>query len=411
MEHILASNIMAHLNANNLLYSKQHGFRSSRSCETQLLEFTDDVLQIVRDRKQCDTIVMDFSKAFDKVPHDQLLFKLDRAGIDPQTSAWVKSFLSGRTQKVVIDGEESDAVPVTSGVPQGSRLEPILFLIFIDDMPKYVSHSQVRLFADDTIVYLSVSAVDDCNKLQEDLKRLEDWEREWLMEFHPAKCHVLRITKKKSKVTFPYTLHGHVLEEAQSAKYLEVTISEDMSWNRHINKTTAKANSKLGFLKRNIKVKDQAMKEKAYKAVVRPTAEYCATVWDPYVKKQATSLEMVQRRAARWVTGRYHNMSHVGDMLQDLGWRSLSQRRVDQRLCMVYKIVNGLVAIPIGQYIKLQRNGVHLQNIAAKPKYYEYSFFPRTVSDWNSLPRDFLQAKSLAIFKTRIATLTHVLPY
>ena len=105
----------------------------------------------------------------------------------------------------------------------------------------------------------------------------------------------------------------------------------------------------------------------------------------------------------QWIT--------VGDRLQDLGWRSLSQRRVDQRLCMVYKIVNGLVAIPIGQYIKLQRNGVHLQNIAAKPKYYEYSFFPRTVSDWNSLPRDFLQAKSLAIFKTRIATLTHVLPY
>ena len=134
---------MAHLNANNFLYSKQHGFRSSRSCETQLLEFTDDVLQIVQDRKQCDTIVMDFSKAFDKVPHDQLLFKLDRTGIDPQTSAWVKSFLLGRTQKVVIDGETSGAVPVTSGVPQGSRLGPILFLIVIDEMPKYVSHSQV----------------------------------------------------------------------------------------------------------------------------------------------------------------------------------------------------------------------------------------------------------------------------
>ena len=106
-----------------------------------------------------------------KVPHDQLLFKLDQDGTDPQTSAWVKSFLSGRTQKVVIDGEDSDAVPVTSGVPQRSRLGPILFLIFIDDMPKYVSHSKVQLFADNTIVYLSVSAVDDCNKLQEDLSK------------------------------------------------------------------------------------------------------------------------------------------------------------------------------------------------------------------------------------------------
>ena len=128
------------------------------------------------------------------------------------------------------------------------------------------------------------------------------------------------ITKTKSKVTFPFTLHGHVLEEVQSAKYLGVTISEDMSWNRQINKTTAKTNSKLGFLKRNIKVKDQAMKEKACKAVMRPTTEYCATVWDRHVEKQATGLEMVQQRAGGWVTGIYHNMSHVSDMLQDLGW-------------------------------------------------------------------------------------------
>ena len=176
MEHILASNIMAHLNSSNILYDKQHGFRSERSCEMQLPEFTDDVLKTLSDRKQCDTIIMDFSKVFDKVSHDRLLYKLDRAGIDPQTSAWVKPFLSLRTQKVVIDGEESDAVPVTSGVPQGSVLGPILFLVYIDDMPKYTKHSRVRLFADDTIVYLTITNMDDCQKLQEDLKRLQEWE-------------------------------------------------------------------------------------------------------------------------------------------------------------------------------------------------------------------------------------------
>jgi hypothetical protein len=118
MEHILASNIMAHLNKNNLLYDSQHGFRSKRSCETQLLEFSADVLENLQDRKQCDTVIMDFSKAFDKVSHDRLLYKLDRAGIDPNTSAWIKSFLSSRSQKVVIDGVESNAVSVSSGVPQ-----------------------------------------------------------------------------------------------------------------------------------------------------------------------------------------------------------------------------------------------------------------------------------------------------
>ena len=411
MEHILASHIMKHLNKNHLLYSKQHGFRSKLSCETQLTEYTSDVLKTVQDKKQCDTVVMDFSKAFDKVSHDRLIYKLDRAGIDRQARNWIKSFLSGRSQKVIIDGEESESVPVTSGVSQGSVLGPILFLIFIDDMPQYTKHSQIRLFADDTIVYLTVSAIDDCGKLQEDLKRLEKWEEEWQMEFHPAKCKVLRITRKKNKITFPYTLHGHILEEVSSAKYLGITITKDMTWNEHIEKTASKANKKLGFLRRNIKTRDQSLKEKAYKTIVRPTMEYCSTVWDPYNKTHSDTLEKVQRRAARWVMGRFHNMSSPSVMVQDLGWRDLNQRRVDSRLCMLYKISQGLIDIPIGQFFKYNRNGVHFQTIYARTKYYEFSFFPRTVAAWNELSGDTLSAQNLAVFKQNIATIDHVMPW
>ena len=147
---------------------------------------------------------MDFSKTFDKVSHDRLIYKLDCAGIAKQTRDWIKSFLSGRSQKVVSNGEESESVPVTSGVPQGS----VLFLIFIDDMPQYTKYSQVHLFADDTIVYLTVFTIDDCDKLQEDLRRFEKWKEEWQMEFHPAKCNVLHITRKKNKITCPYTHPG-----------------------------------------------------------------------------------------------------------------------------------------------------------------------------------------------------------
>jgi len=353
---------------------------------------------------------MDFSKAFDKVSHDRLMFKLERAGVDEKTARWVKSFLSGRTQKVVIDGEMSESVPVNSGVPQGSVLGPILFLVFIDDLPKYTSHSQVRLFADDTIVYLTVSSTDDCKKLQNDLESLEKWEKEWMVEFHPAKCNVLRITRRNQKTIFPYTLHGHVLEEEKSAKYLGVTLSEDMSWNNHIDKVASKANSKLGFLKRNIKVKNSDLKEKAFKAIVRPTMEYCSSVWDPHTKQQSTTLEKVQRRAARWVTGRFHNTSSVTDMLSRLGWRELAQRRVDSRLSVMYKIVHGLVAIPMGVYCTLQRDMVHLQQIVCRTQYYQFSFFPRTISDWNKLPRDTILANTLACFKNRIASLSHSVP-
>ena len=354
---------------------------------------------------------MDFSKAFDKVSHDRLVHKLDRVGVDTHTRTWIKSFLSGRTQKVVVDGETSDAVPVTSGVPQGSVLGPILFLIYINDLPHYTKHSDVRLFADDTIVYLTISNVGDCRKLQEDLENLERWEQEWQMEFHPAKCNVLRLTKKKNKVTYPYSLHNHILEEVQSAKYLGITISNDLNWQEHIDKISAKANSKLGFLRRNIKTRNQALKEKAYKAIVRPTLEYCSTVWDPYTKTQSDTLEKVQRRAARWVTDRYHNTSSVSDMMRQLKWRDLNQRRVDQRLCMLYKITHGLVDIPLGQFLILHRDTIHIQPIYARTKYYEFSFFPRTVIAWNSLHINTLSAQSLNIFKSKIVNLNHPMPY
>ena len=138
----------------------------------------------------------------------------------------------------------------------------ILFLIFIDDMPEHTKHSKIRLFDNDTIVYLTVSATNDREKLQDDLKRLEKWEEDWQMEFHPAKCNVLRITRKKNRITFPYTLHGHVLEEVASAKYLGITMTNNMTWNEHIGKTASKANKELGFLRRNIKTRDLSLKKK-----------------------------------------------------------------------------------------------------------------------------------------------------
>ena len=231
------------------------------------------------------------------------------------------------------------------------------------------------------------------------------------MEFHPAKCNVLRITRKKNRITFPYTLHGHVLEEVASAKYLGITMTNDMTWNEHIGKTASKANKKLGFLRRNIKTRDQSLKEKAYKTIVRPTMEYCSTVWDPYYETHSDTLEKVQRRAARWVTGRFHNMSSPSAMIQDLGWRDLNQRRANSRLCMLYKISQGLVDIPIGQYLKYSRDGVHFQTIYARTKYYEFSFFPRTVAAWNELPSDTLSAPNLAMFKQNIVTINHIMPW
>ena len=189
MEHIMVSNIMNHLDDNNLLTPFQHGFRSKHSCETQLISFTQEIFDNLEKGKQTDLIVMDFSKAFDKVDHNLLIYKLMKLGINKPVTSWISSFLKDRTQSVVVEGTHSSTLPVMSGVPQGSVLGPCLFLCFINDMPDAVK-CRIRLFADDTVIYLTIDSNHDSENLQNDLAKLEQWEKDWSMEFNPDKCEV-----------------------------------------------------------------------------------------------------------------------------------------------------------------------------------------------------------------------------
>ena len=180
LEHILVSNINKHLALDSILADCQHGFRSQRSCETQLVQFVHDIISnlvwaVNRGHKQTDLIIMDFAKAFEKVPHRRLLHKLEYYGIRGSTHKWINSWLSGRTQQVVLDGQASDPVPVLSGVPQGSVLGPVLFLLFINDLPDNIRSSD-RLFADDCVLYRNIHSLQDCLTLQEDITSLGQWE-------------------------------------------------------------------------------------------------------------------------------------------------------------------------------------------------------------------------------------------
>ena len=183
----MASHLVKHLNKNGLLYDLHDGFREKMSCETQLTMLVEDLARDVSTGKQTDLILLDFSKAFDKVNHPKLLWKLHQYGIRETALAWIRAFLGNRSQTVVLVGEESGSVPVTSGVPRGSVLGPILFLVYINDLPDELS-SKVRLFADDTAVYLTIGGSENGKGLQNDLDRLSMWENRWDMEFNPSKC-------------------------------------------------------------------------------------------------------------------------------------------------------------------------------------------------------------------------------
>ena len=256
LEHIIASHMVKHLNSHDLLYDLQHGFREKRSCETQLTMLVEDLARNVSKGKQTDLILLDFSKAFDKVNHSKLLWKLHQYGIRGHALAWIRAFLGNRSQTVVLEGEESGSVPVnfwgTPGLSSGSDPLPCLYQRSADELS-----SQVRLFADDTAVYLTIGGAEDGKVLQTDLDKLSVWEDRWDMEFNPSKCQVVRVTTSKSLINIAYTLHGHVLEVVTSAKYLGVDISSGLSWNPHIDRITGNANRTLNFIKRNIKTKHQ----------------------------------------------------------------------------------------------------------------------------------------------------------
>ena len=248
--------------------------------------------------------------------------------------------------RVVCNGEHSEQAPLLSGVRQGSVIGPILFLIYINDLPENVN-STVRLFADDTIMYMTIASDSDATSLQRDLDSLVAGEEKWQMKFHPKKCSVLRITRRQKSIIHQYQLHGHILDTETNSKYLGVTINNKLCWNNHINNICKKANSSLAFLRRNLQIFQTHIKANAYTTLVRPQLEYVAAVWDPYTKGKRNQIEMVQRRAARFAFRDYQMKSSVTALLEKLNWRSLEQRRAGIRLSLFHKCLHGLVAVDL----------------------------------------------------------------
>ena len=318
LEHVLCSHIRDHLDRNGVLCPNQHGFRKKLSCESQLLVTTHDLLSRLDSREEVDIAILDFSKAFDVVPHERLLRKLRLYGIEGKCLAWIREFLMGRTQSVLVDGVRShsasrtDGDAVLSGVPQGTVMGPLLFLLFVNDLPSVLDPStSCRLFADDCLIYRSINSMDDKVILDGDLDSLFAWGQTWGLKFNVSKCSMLHLARTVSRPVRFYTLGGEVLSSDSEAKYLGITLSDNYGtrssqWRAHILETVSKANQRLGFLRRNLKGSPYKLREMAYLSLVRSSLEYCGSIWDPTVKQEVDMVEVVQRRAARWARGAYY---------------------------------------------------------------------------------------------------------
>ena len=252
--------------------------------------------------------------------------------------------------------------------------------------------------------------------LQNDLDKLSLWESQWDMEFNPSMCQVVRVTTARKAINTVYTLHGQILEVVTSAKYLGVDISSGLSWNSHIDRITGNANRTLGYIRRNIKSKNQKVRETAYNTLVRPQLEYVAPVRDPYTKEKTLQLEKIQRRAARWTTSNYDYRSSVTSMLDQLSWRTLEQRRADARLCLFYKMIHGIVAVPLPDYVqpthRVSRycHSMTFCQIHTNRNYYKYSFITLPIVQWNALPESVVSLQDLEAFKVAVSKLQHSKP-
>ena len=249
-------------------------------------------------------------------------------------------------QNVVVDGERSKKAEVISGVPQGTVLGPLLFILYINDIGEGTS-SIIRLFADDALIYRKISSTPDAATLQKDLNTLLEWSKKWQVRFNPAKCSLLRVTRKRSPIKISYTMMDKELKTMDHHPFLGVNLASGLECKHHIKQITGKAQRTLNFLQRNLHRCPQKVHEQAYMALVRPTLEYAATVWDPYRQKEINSLERVQRKAMRFITKKYSRRDSVSTLISDLGLPTLQQRKLTSKLAMFYKIHHQEVAVEI----------------------------------------------------------------
>ena len=267
--------------------------------------------------------------------------------------------------------------------------------------------SELGLFADDSVLCMGSLKTIAAELLQSDLNKLAVWSKKWQVAFNASKCFLLRVTRSRNNVVnYTYTMMGQPITSVTQHKYLGVELDSKLTWNEHISAITGKANSSRGFLRRNLNNCPEQIKTQSYYSLVRPYLKYACSVWDPNTQKNIQSIEKIQRRAARFVKKcNQRTPGTVTSLLEELKWPSLEQRRKQTRLTNLYKIVNGTLAVVIPNYFrqkKRQTRNYHpltFVNAGCRTNIYKYSFFPRTVKEWNELPETFIEAANTEAFK------------
>ena len=400
---------------------RQHGFLPKKSCETQLIPFYEKLANSLNRGSRTDVIYFDFAKAFDSVNHDIILHKLKfQYGIDSLLLKFFVEYLSNRFQRVVVNGQFSSQLPVQSGVPQGSILGPVLFVLFINDITANIdADSGICLYADDTKLYRDIRSADDQVKLQRDIDSLTTWASVNKMKFHPDKCKFLSVSLNRDNNHHePYTINDATICQVNSEKDLGVHITSRLSWTDHCNYLYSKANRNLGLMKRTCSfIKNRSQRRSLYLAMVRSQLEHCSTVWSPSSTTSIEKLESLQKRAIKWVFNEQY-CSYSPELYylrcKELNLLPIKYKLVLKDLKLFHDILNHRIPIELpghysyynaGMYSlrpshmddksitssiqpRVTRNYANSEVVSSSLIQFSNSYFYRTMNSWNSLPYD-----------------------
>ena len=346
-ERIVNRALRAHLRL--LICDEQHGFLPSKSTTTNLLCYSDFITSALDDGVQVHSIYTDFQKAFDTVSHNLLLHKMEHFfGIRGDDLRWFYTYLCDRHQRVTLQGMESDWVPVTSGVPQGSILGPSLFIMYMNDLPSHLRHSQCLLFADDVKIFKRISCLDDCLELQADLNSLSEWCSKWKMKLNFTKCFFINFSLKRvHDFIFDYTFDNNPISRVPHIKDLGIYFSSNMSFSLHINTVVNRALRMLGFVRRTMKpFNDVKLLKVLYNSYVRSSLDYCSSVWCPSSKLMIDKIERVQKRFVKHLC--FHsNINYSSDdyvsLCNHFQLTTLNNRRKVADMVLFYKILHSRI--------------------------------------------------------------------
>ena len=407
LERFIHNSLLDYILSNSLLSSNQFGFRPGSSTQEALLTATTDWHSFLDSHSDVAAVFFDLSKAFDSIPHEGILDSLRHVGVHGPLLKWFSSYLSDRQQRVVLDGQRSPLIKISSGVPQGSILGPLLFIIYMDHISNVTLSPKTRiiLYADDILLYAPITAK---FSLQSDIDAISSWISSAGLSLNLSKTKFLVLSRKRCPPSLSLRVAGSSIVQVTSFKYLGVTISSNLSWRSHINNVCSKAKRQVGFLYRNFGRADSSSLLQLYKSLVLPILDYCSSVWDPHLLTDIKSLESVQSFATKIITKSWQ--SSAESRISSLNLQTLFNRRRRQKVQLCFRILSDHSIVPSSFFTPHPHP--NLRHTNSRPLYYGPSVKSKShlssfkfscVPIWNCLPPHCVLATSSCSFKKAIS--------